>query len=179
MKLDTLKMWSDSNRFARRENRGNNMATKGRRYAGRREIWSQEYMDEEIAYIKREMARLELKMRQDKESRWVCEWPMKDAKRKMTIQGVDGQETAEAVDRMAEICKPKTGRSLDDFEYELGSPKDLKDCHEGREEEIPDCHEGNELRSFEDLEDCQEDSEGISHCQSGDDQRSLQDLKGC
>jgi hypothetical protein len=35
------------------------------------------------------------------------------------------------------------------------------------------------LRSVEDLTDCHEDSQGISHCQLGNDQRSLRDLEDC
>jgi hypothetical protein len=37
------------------------------------ELWSQEDMDEELTYIKREIARLELKLRQDKKMVQVCE----------------------------------------------------------------------------------------------------------
>jgi hypothetical protein len=47
----------------------------------------------------------------------------------------------------------------------------------GREVEVSNFPEGNELRSAEDLKDCQEDSEGISHFQLGNDKRSLRDLK--
>jgi hypothetical protein len=101
-----------------------------------------------------------------------------EAKRKMANQGVDGQKTAEAVNRTVEICKPETERGLDDEEDELGSDEDLEDCQEGRVE-IPDCQEGNGLRSAEDLTDCQEDSQGILHCQLGNDQRSLWDLEDC
>jgi hypothetical protein len=56
MKLVELLVRSDSSRFARKANRDSNMATEGRRYAGRKEKerWSQEDMDEElIAYIKK------------------------------------------------------------------------------------------------------------------------------
>jgi hypothetical protein len=98
---------------------------------------------------------------------------MKEAKSKMASQGVDGQMTAEAVNKMVEVCKPETGRGLDDEEFEWGSSEDLKNYQEGREVEIPDCQEGNELRSVEDLTDCQEDSQGISHCQLGNERRSL------
>jgi hypothetical protein len=35
------------------------------------------------------------------------------------------------------------------------------------------------LRSVEDLTDCQEDSQGISHCQLGNGMRSLWDLEDC
>jgi hypothetical protein len=45
----------------------------------------------------------------------------------------------------------------------MGSDEDLKHFQEGREE-IPDCQVGKELRSAEDLRDCHEDSQGISHC---------------
>jgi hypothetical protein len=64
-------------------------------------------------------------------------------------------------------------------ETEMRSTNDLKDFQEGREEEILDCHEGNELRSVEDLMDCEEDSQRISHCQLGNEHRSLRDLEDC
>jgi hypothetical protein len=38
---------------------------------------------------------------------------------------------------------------------------------------------GTEMRSFEDLMDCQEDNEEFLHCQLGNDERSLRDLKDC
>jgi hypothetical protein len=38
---------------------------------------------------------------------------------------------------------------------------------------------GKELISAEDLTDCHEDSQGISHCQWGNEMRSLRDLKDC
>jgi hypothetical protein len=102
-------------------------------------------MDEELTYIKRELARLELKLRQDK--------------------------------KMVQACELETGEGLDDDEEdELRSAEDLKDCQEGRVE-IPVFQEGNELRLVEDLVDCQEDSQGISHCQLGNGRRSLWDLK--
>jgi hypothetical protein len=146
LKLETLRMRSDNSRFSRKENRGSNMATEGRRYARRKELWSQEDIDEELTYIKREIVRLKLKLWQNK--------------------------------KMIYVCEPETGRGLDDFENELGSAEDLKNCHEGREE-IPDCQEGNELRSLRDLTACQEDIQGISHCQLGNDKRSLRDLEDC
>jgi hypothetical protein len=72
MKLVELLVRSDSSRFSKKANRGNNMATEVRRYAGRKELWSQEDIDEELADIKREIARLELKLRQDKKMVQVC-----------------------------------------------------------------------------------------------------------
>jgi hypothetical protein len=44
----------------------------------------------------------------------------------------------------------------------MGPAKDLKNCQEDREE-IPNCQVGKELRSLQDLRDCYEDSQGISH----------------
>jgi hypothetical protein len=102
-------------------------------------------------------------------------WPVKQLmvmrQRRLLRKWLRYAETLKAIEeKMIDHCKPKTGRGLDDWddeEIELGSTEDLKHCQEGREEEIPDCQEGNELRSAEDLMDCQEDSEGISHCQLG------------
>jgi hypothetical protein len=64
---------------------------------------------------------------------------MKEAKSKMASQGVDGQKTVEAVNRVVEVCKPETGTGLDDEEFEWGSSEDIKNCQEGREVEIPVC----------------------------------------
>jgi hypothetical protein len=78
---------------------------------------------------------------------------------------------------MVQICEPEAGRNLSD-EDELRSLDDLINCQEGRTK-IPNCQEGNEMRSLRDLIDCQEDSEGISHCQEGNEMRSLRDLIDC
>jgi hypothetical protein len=43
--------------------------------------------------------------------------------------------------------------------------------------EIPVFHKGNELRSAEDIMDCQEDSEKTLHCQLGNERRSDEDLE--
>jgi hypothetical protein len=136
MKLVELFVWSDSNRFSRKENRKNKMATEGHRYARRRtsELWIQEDIDEELAYIKREIVRLELKLWQDK--------------------------------NMVQVCEPEAEEGLKNFEIEMRSTEDLKNCHEGRDE-IPDYPMGNKLRSLRGLTDCQEDSQGISHFPAG------------
>jgi hypothetical protein len=148
MKLVKLLVRSDSSRFSRKANRNNNMATEGHRYARRRtsELWSQEDIDEELSYIKREIARLELKLRQDK--------------------------------KMVQVCELEAREGLNDFEIEMRSTQDLKNCHEGRDE-IPDFSVGNKLRSLQGLTDCQEDSQGISHCQLGNGMRSLRYLEDC
>jgi hypothetical protein len=74
MKLVELLVWSDSNRFSRRANRDNNMDIEGRRYAGRKnlELWSRKEQ-RDIAYIKKEIERIELQIRQDKKMVQVCE----------------------------------------------------------------------------------------------------------
>ena len=53
-----------SNRFPRRENRDRNMATEGRRYAGRKdlELMSRSEIDEELADIRAEMENLAFQM---------------------------------------------------------------------------------------------------------------------
>jgi hypothetical protein len=82
MKLGHSGMQSDSNRFSRRADRDNNMATEGRKYAGRKNsnLWSQEDIDEELADIKKEIENLALRMQQKAKPRWVYEWPMRKAK---------------------------------------------------------------------------------------------------
>jgi hypothetical protein len=149
MKLVELMMRSDNNRFARKANRGSNMATEGHRHVGKKSTRRKHAgMDRELAEIMAKIDELKLKLRQDK--RMIYDYE---------------PETGEGLD--------------DDEEDELGSSEDLKDCQEGRKEEIPFCQEGNELRSVEDLKDCREDSQGISNCQLGNDKRSLRDLEDC
>jgi hypothetical protein len=197
MKLVELLVQSDSSRFARKADRDNTMVTEGHRHAGRKSKAEKlaemdKEMDKELYELKADIEKLELKMRQDKRSRWMYEWPMKKAKEKWPVKElmVRGQRRllkrwlryAENLngpeEEMIQVCEPETGRGLDDFENELGSAEDLKNCQEGREE-IPDCQVGNEMRSLRDLRDCQEDSQGISHCQLGNDMRSLRDLEDC
>ena len=88
MKLGHSGLQSDSSRFVTRADRDSNMATEGRRYAGRKnsELWSQEDIDEELADIKKEMENLELRMQQNTKSRWVYEWPMRKEKEKWPVK---------------------------------------------------------------------------------------------
>jgi hypothetical protein len=151
MRLVELLVWSDTCRVARRADRDNTMVTEGHRHAGRKS------QAEKLAELRVDIENLALKMQQKDKPRRVYEWPMKEEKIKMASQGVDGQKTTKDVNRMVEVCKPETGRGLDDFENELGSAEDLKHCQEGREE-IPNFQEGNELRSLQGLTDCHEDS---------------------
>jgi hypothetical protein len=75
------------------------------------------------------------------------------------------------------VCEPETGRNIID-EDELRSVEDLKDCQE-RRIEVPNCQEGNEMRSLQDLINCHEDSQGISHFQEGNESRLLWGLINC
>jgi hypothetical protein len=190
MKLDTLKMQSDSSRSVREADRHSKMATEGRRKKSKAEKLAE--MDEELADIRAEIERLELKMRQDKKPRWVYEWPMKKPKMKWPVRElmvirqrrllkewlryVENLKATE--EELVQICEPEIGEILGE-ENGLGSSDDLKNCQEGREVEIPIFQEGNRLRSLRDLTDCQEDSEGILHCQLGSERRSLRHLEDC
>jgi hypothetical protein len=190
MKLEPLLVQSDSNRFARRANRDNNMATEGHRFAGRKglDLMSDAEWDEELAEMNARLDEIAIEMRHDRRSRWMYEWPMKKAKAKWPVkelmvirqgrllrgwlryaENLNGPE-----EEMVQVCEPETGRNLS----ELGSAEDLKNCQEGGEE-IPDCQVGNKLRSLRDLTNCQEGSQGISHCQLGNEMRSLRDLEDC
>jgi hypothetical protein len=83
----------------------------------------------------------------------------------------------EPEEKVVHVCEPEAGRNLSD-EDELRSLEDLRDCQEGRTE-ISNCQVGNEMRSLWGLIDCQEDSRGISYCQVGNEMRSLPDLIDC
>jgi hypothetical protein len=78
-------------------------------------------------------------------------------------------------EKRVQSCVPDIGRILGE-ENEMRSAEDLKNCQVGRVE-IPVFQVGNELRSLGDLRECHEDSQGISHCKLGNEMRSLQDLK--
>jgi hypothetical protein len=182
MTLEHSRMQSDSNRFSRKEDRKNNMATEGHKSAKRKKpkMMNAAEMDKELADINREMEELEMKMQQEAKSRWVHEWPMKTPKVKWPVRElmVKGQqrllrrwlryvESLKPIEEeMVQACEPESGKILG-VENEMGLSRDLKRCQEGREEEIPDFQEGNRLRSTEDLTDCHEDSQGISICQVG------------
>jgi hypothetical protein len=71
MKLETLLMRSDSSRSATKADRGSKMATEGRRKKSKAEKLAE--MDRELADIRAEIEKLELRMRQDEELVQVCE----------------------------------------------------------------------------------------------------------
>jgi hypothetical protein len=87
MKLETLLVRSDSGRFARKEDRDNNMATEGHRHAGRkRKAEKLVEMDKELYEIRADIEKLELRMQQKAKLRWVYEWPMKKEKEKWLVK---------------------------------------------------------------------------------------------
>jgi hypothetical protein len=137
------------------------------------------------------MDELELQVQQEAKSHWVYEWPMKKAKIKWPVKELKARRQQRLLkgwlrhaenlnnqeEEMVQVCEPETERNLID-EDELRSVEDLKDCQE-RKIEVPNFQEGNEMRSLRDLIDCHEESEGISHCQEGNESRSLRGLIIC
>jgi hypothetical protein len=129
-----------SNRFARRADRDNNMATEGCKYARRKnsDLWSQEDIDEELADIKKEIENLALRMQQKAKPRWVYEWPMKKAKAKWSVKELMARrqcrllrgwlrhaENLDGPEETVQICEPEIGKILGE-ENEIGSAGDLK-----------------------------------------------------
>jgi hypothetical protein len=144
MKLVTLLVQSDSNRFARKEDRDNTMVTEGHRHAGRKSKAEKlAEMDKELYELKADIEKLELQMRQDKRSRWMREWPMKKPKEKWPVKELMVRRQRRLLKRwlryaenlngpeeeMVQVCEPETGRDLS----EMRSFEDLKNCQEGRE----------------------------------------------
>jgi hypothetical protein len=148
MKLVTLLVQSDSSRFARRENRGSNKATEGRRFAGRKnsELWSQKDIDEELAEIKADIDKLELWMWQDKKMVQVCE--PKTGK-------FLGEENELGSAGDLKNCQEGKEEEIPNYQVgnEIRSLRDLIDCHEDSQG-ISHCQLGNEMRSLRDLTDC-------------------------
>jgi hypothetical protein len=87
MKLETLLVWSDSSRFARKADRDNTMVTEDHRHAGKkRKAENIAEMDKEIYEIRVDIEDLELRMRQKSKPRWVYEWPMRKSKTKWPVK---------------------------------------------------------------------------------------------
>jgi hypothetical protein len=81
MKLEHSGMQSDSSRFSRKEDRNNTMVTEGHRRAEKKSKAEElAKMDEELADIRAEIEKLELRMWQEEKSIWVHEWPMQELK---------------------------------------------------------------------------------------------------
>jgi hypothetical protein len=166
------------------------MAIEGHACSGNNNHHQQENAarDKELTEIRARMDELSLWVQQDTKSRWVYEWPMKTKIKCLVRELVPRRQQrllkgwlrhAENLNRseeeMVQVCEPEAGGNLSDAEDDMRSAEDLKECQESREE-IPNFQEGNKMRSLRDLIDCQEDSEGILHFQEGNEMRSLRDL---
>jgi N12 class adenine-specific DNA methylase len=85
VKLETLGMQSDS-RFARKAGKDNTMVTEDHRHAGRKKSKAEKLakmdkeMDKELYELKTDIEKVELRMRQDRRSRRMREFPMKKEK---------------------------------------------------------------------------------------------------
>jgi hypothetical protein len=173
------------------------MATEGHRKKSKAEKLA-EWDEEEtrnLYELKADIEKVELRMRQDRRRRRLCELPMEKAKAKWPVKQLMvirqrrllkrwlryAEDLRATEENMVCYCWPETGKSLDggDDWGKLESVDGFKYCRLGRKEEIPACQEGNELGSVEDLKDCREDSQGISNGQLGVDQRSLRGLEDC
>jgi hypothetical protein len=87
MKMETLLVWSDSSRLARRVDRDNTMATEDHRHARRKSKAKKLVeMDKELTEIRADIEELELWMQQKAKPRWVYEWPMKKSKVKWPVK---------------------------------------------------------------------------------------------
>jgi hypothetical protein len=119
-------------------------------------------MDEELAYIKREIVRLELKLRQDKKMVQVCEPETGESLNDFENELGSAEDLKHCQEGREEIPNFQEGN-------ELRSLRDLTDCQEDSQG-ISHCQLGNDKRSLRDLEDCQEGSGSISDCQVGRDE---------
>jgi hypothetical protein len=88
MKLETLLVESDSSRFSRGADTDITMATEGCRFARRKDLdlMSDVEWDEELAEMNTRLDEIAIEMQQDKRSRWMREWPMKEPKEKWSVK---------------------------------------------------------------------------------------------
>jgi hypothetical protein len=118
-------------------------------------------IDKELVEIRARMEELALQMQQDARSHWVYECPMRTkvkwsvkemlARRQWRLlkMWLTHAESLRDEEDMVRVCELETGRNLSD-EDEMRSLEDLRDCQEGRTK-ISNCQEGNEMRSLRDL----------------------------
>jgi hypothetical protein len=86
------------------------------------------------------------------------------------------ENLSDTEEELIHICEPETGRNLSDDE-EGRSVTGLINCQEGRDE-FSNCQVGNDMRSSEDILDCQEDNSGNS-CFQVDHEMGSGDLINC
>jgi hypothetical protein len=132
-------------------------------------------MDEELTEIRARMEELALWMQQDAKPHWVYEWPIKRrvkwpvqyllARRQWRLLKEWLRHIRSLSDRegVVHTCEPETGRNLSDVENEMRSLEDLIDCQVGNRK-FPICQVGREkeMRLFESL-----GSSEVSSCQQG------------
>jgi hypothetical protein len=120
----------------------------------------------------------ELPMKKAKEK-----WPVKElmvrGQRRLLKRWLRYAENLKATEeKMIYVCEPETGRGLDDFE-EMNWDQLRISSTARRAEKKFQISRWATVEITEDLTDCQEDSQGISHCQLGNERRSLWDLEDC
>jgi hypothetical protein len=144
------------------------MATEGHgRGQGKDRQQKIERIDKELIEIRERMDQLTLKVQQEAKVHWRYEWPLNRKKVKWHVQKLLARKKQQVVRRwlrhaenlsdteeeMVYICEPEVGRTLSDEEGR--SVKGLINFQEGRDE-FSNFQVGNEMRSMEDIIDCQE-----------------------
>ena len=99
--------------------------------------------------------------------RMKVKWPVKELVAKRQRRMIRGwmrhvESLRNDEEEMVQLCEPETGRNISDVEDELRSMEDLRDCQDGGTK-ISNCQVGNKMRS-EDLIDCQGGSREIQYC---------------
>jgi hypothetical protein len=129
---------------------------------------SKEDIDRELIEMRERMEQLTLKMKQEAKVHWRYEWPL-NRKAKWHVQNLLAKKQQQKLRKWLSyakslsdtepvcICEPEVGENLSDEEERLVSG--LINCQEGRDK-FSNCQVGNEMRSLEDLIDCQEDNHG-------------------
>jgi hypothetical protein len=124
-------------------------------------------MDEDLTYIKREIARLKFKLQQDKKMVQVCELETGESLNDLENELGSVEDVNNCQEGREEILNFQEGN-------EFRSLRDLTYCQEDSQG-ISHCQLGNERRSLRDIEDCLEGSEDISYCQVGRDENARLD----
>jgi hypothetical protein len=141
-------------------------------------------MDLELNEIRARMEKLTLKMQQDAKVHWVYEWPMKKkvkwSVKRLLARGQQqllkrwlrhAENLSDTEEEMIHICEPEIGRHLSD-EEEVRSDEDLINCQVGRNG-LSSFQVGNRKRSVEGLVYYQRSSVESSNFQVGNEMGSV------
>jgi hypothetical protein len=167
------------------------MATEGHergRREGRKKKCNPE-MDLELNEIRERMEQLALRMQQEAKVHWRYECPL-NRKEKWHVQKLlarkkqqelrrwlrELENLSDTEEELIHICEPEIGRHLSD-EEEVRSDEDLINCQVGRNG-LSSCQVGNRKRSVEGLIYCQRSSVESSNFQVGNEMGSV-DLIDC